>query len=319
MTLTFTRFCLQPTLALLLLGLLTAGCSQKSTDAQPKTVTDVILESPDFSILNTAVAYAGIGDALKATNLTLFAPNNTAFQASNVTVASLTALPKDSVKKMLLTHVLFAKTLIADVPMGSNAVSTANSQATAYLVKTATDLYINNAKVVVADQMVANGVIHTINRVLMPSRGSVLDLARRDPSLSFLLLAANRVATNSPALLATLSTTPVTVFAPTNSAFLAAGYTSTASINQASTQTLTNILSYHVLSGVYFSPQLTAGQVTTLLTATNNRLTIGQTASGGITVKGNQNATAANVLPPPDSDIPITNGVVHKIDQLLKQ
>lgn len=294
-----------------------AGCTDKSTDAQPKTITDVVLENPDFSILKAAVAHAGIGDALKGTNLTLFAPNNAAFQASNLTAAALTALPKDSVRNILFYHVLYAKTLMADVPAGTNAVSTANNQATAYLIKTPTDLFINNARVTTADQPVANGVIHTINRVLTPSRGSLLNLAQRDPALSFLLLAASRATAANPALVSTLTTTPITVFAPTNSAFIAAGFTSTASIITASPQTLAALLSYHILPGVLFSNQLGAGSVTTLSQGANNRLTLILTPSG-VTVKGNQNATAANLLAPPDVDIPITNGVVHKIDQLLR-
>lgn len=304
-------------MALFLLGLATVSCSDKATDAQPKTIADVVLENADFSILKAAVAHAGISDALKGTNLTLFAPNDAAFQASNLTAASLTALSKNSVRKILLYHVLFAKTLVAYVPTGSNAVSTADNQATAYLVRTGTDLFINNARVVVADQAVANGVIHTINRVLRPSAGSILDLARRDPSLSFLLLAATRAASTNPALISTLNTTPVTVFAPTNSAFMAAGYATTTSINQATPQALAALLTYHILPGVTFSTQLATGQVTTLAQTASNKLTIGVTASG-ITVKGNQNATAANLLASPDSDIPVTNGVVHKIDQLLR-
>ncbi len=299
---------------LLLLIIATAACSKKSTDAQPKTITDVVLENAEFSILKSGVLYAGIGDALKATNLTLFAPNDAAFLASGITTASLTALPKDSVKKILLYHVLFAKTLVADIPAGTNAVSTANNQAVAYLIKSGTDVFINGAKVTAADQLVANGVMHTINRVLSPPAGSIVDLARRDPNLSYLLLAATRAATANPTLLTTLSTTPITVFAPTNAAFIAAGYTSPSSLTQVAPQTLVTLLSYHVLPGVTFSNQLTAGQVTTLAQTASNKLTIGTTATG-ITVKGNQNATAANLVEP---NIVINNGVVHRIDQLLR-
>ena len=314
MTRFFLSFRTWSAAALLMLTIAVTACSKKATDAQPKTVTDVVFENAEFSILKSAVVYAGVGDALKATNLTLFAPNDAAFQASGLTAASLTALPKDSVKKILLYHVLFAKTLAADIPAGSNAVATANNQAVAYLIKSGTDVFINGAKVTVADQSVANGVIHTINRVLSPPAGSIVDLARRDPNLSYLLLAATRAATANPALLTTLSTTPVTVFAPTNAAFIAAGYTSPSSLTQVAPQTLVALLSYHVLPGVTFASQLTAGQVTTLAQTASNKLTIGTTATG-VTVKGNQNATPANLT---ETNIVINNGVVHKVDQLLR-
>lgn len=317
MTATRLLFRSLPALGLLALCLMSLSCSKKSTEAQPKTITDVVLERADFSILNAGIAYAGIGDALKATNLTLFAPNDAAFQASNLTAASLTALSKDSVRKILLYHVLFAKTLAADIPAGTNAVSTANNQATAYLIKNGANVFINNAKVVVADQLAANGVIHTIDRVLTPSRGTLLDLAQSDPTLSYLFLAASRAATTNPTLLNTLITTPITVFAPTNAAFQAAGYASTTNINQASPQALATLLSYHIVPGVLFSSQITAGPVTTLLQSTNNKLTL-SVGAAGITVKGNQNATPVSLLAPPNIDIPTSNGVVHKINQLLQ-
>ena len=49
--------------------------------ATPQTITDRILEDSQFSLFRAAVVYAGVGDALKDGNLTLFAPNDAPFQA----------------------------------------------------------------------------------------------------------------------------------------------------------------------------------------------------------------------------------------------
>ena len=41
-------------------------------------------------------------------------------------------------------------------------------------------------------------------------------------------------------------------------------------------------------------------------------------STGGLTVKGNQNTTAANVLAAPGRDVPVVNGVLHTIDMVLR-
>ncbi len=300
------------------LPLLLLNC-KKTEDAVavPQTITDRILEDSQFSLLATAVAYSEVGDALKGGNLTLFAPNNTAFQASGLsTPAAIFALPKEQVRAIVLNHVLYGPVSASMIPAGLNPVATA-SKGVVFVNKTSNGpVFINSAQIIQADITVANGFIHSIDRVLTPSSGSLLTLIQNNPSLTFLSAAVKRIGTANPTLLATLtnesSTNLVTVFAPTDAAFQSGGYKDLAAINSVNLQILTNTLLYHVVSGVVFSNQLQTGTVNTLLTG--NKLTVTATANQ-ITLKGNKNTTAATIK---QADLPATNGVVHTIDQLLQ-
>jgi len=130
-------------------------------------------------------------------------------------------------------------------------------------------------------------------------------------NLSLLVAAVNRAASGNPAVLTALTGPgPLTVFAPTNAAFAAAGFANEAAINAAAPATLANILLYHVVPARAFSTNLTNGDVTT---AQTGRLTIAVSGTG-VTVKGARNATAANVNP---ANVVATNAVIHVVDQVL--
>lgn len=316
-------------LALFLLTTLN-GCKKSADDdatnnpAQPKAVTDVVAEDKNFTILNAAITYAKLGDALKGTNLTVFAPTDAAFQAAGIaTPAAISTLSTTAVAGILNYHVFNGKTEVATFPTAINTAIQSKGGAVAYVTKTmsgtAAVLSVNGAVVTKADQQAANGVIHVIDKVLMPPTGNVLSVAQADPgSFSLLVLAVGRAATVNPTLAAALSSTTntasLTLFAPTNAAFAAAGFATPASITAASPATLSNILAYHAVPGMLFSTQLVPGTLTTLNTSSNNKITVGTSASG-ITVKGNQNATPAVIR---RADVLTTNGLIHVIDQVLR-
>jgi uncharacterized surface protein with fasciclin (FAS1) repeats len=103
---------------------------------------------------------------------------------------------------------------------------------------------------------------------------------------------------------------PLTVFAPTNQAFINANFATIASIQAADPATLTRILTYHVIAARVLSSDLTESATPTTL----NGGTVTITLSGGAKVKGIGNTTASNIT---SADIITTNGVVHVIDQVL--
>lgn len=300
-----------------LLLVLSFSCTNRdNTVADPKTITDQILEDKQFGILRAAMTYAEAGDALKAANITFFAPNDAAFQNSGLTEAAIRSLPKEQVKNMLLYHVLYSPVSLSSIPSGVNTVQTA-SQGVAYLNNAGSGtVYINNAKVTQPDVKAANGVIHIIDHVLTPSSGSLLATIQSNPTFTFLAAALKRISTVNPSLIATLSNTasanPITIFAPTDDAFIASGYKTIASIEAISSQALSSLLTYHMLAGATFSYQFQSGSVNTLLT--NNRLTLVVT-NGVVVIKGNKNPTTAMIR---KADQPATNGVIHSIDQVLQ-
>ena len=305
-------------LAVLVLLFVSVGCEQQEEAvAIPQTLTDRILEDSQFGLFRIAMAHAGISDALKAGNVTLFAPTDAAFQAAGLsTEAAIRALPPQQVRSTLLYHLLYGRVPVATIPAGANAVETANG--VAFLNKTADGtVYVNNAKLLQTDIVVANGYLHTIDRLLTPSAGNLLEAIQGNPNLTFLSAAIRRVATSNPTLVATLeneaSASGVTVFAPSDAAFKADKvYNTINAIESASVQALTNALLYHVVAGVSFSNQFQTGSMNTLLSG-NKLITI--VTANQLMVKGNKNLTAATVKP---ADMPATNGVIHVIDQVLQ-
>ncbi|WP_040006509.1 fasciclin domain-containing protein [Fibrisoma limi] len=298
--------------------LVTAVSCQTDEDASPKTIPDVVQEDPQFSILRAAITYAGVSDNLKGGNLTLFAPDNTAFQASGfLDEAAVTSVPKEQLRSILLYHVLSAGVNSTEIPAGQSQVETA-SRGVLYVNNSSNGtIFVNGARVTRADVQTANGIIHVIDKVLTPSAGTTLQAIETNPNLTFLTAAIRRIESVNPTITATLSSTsassqPVTVLAPDDNAFRASRtYNTLASIQAANPQALASVLLYHVLPGATMSYQFQPGSVNTLLT--NSRVVVNVSGSL-ITVKGNGNTIPATIR---RADQVTNNGILHVIDQVL--
>ena len=101
-----------------------------------------------------------------------------------------------------------------------------------------------------------------------------------------------------------------TVFAPTNAAFNAAGFNSVADINAASTDLITTVVKYHVITTNVFAsdltngltaPTLQGGDITVNLSPARLKISSSSNPSSNITA----------------ADIVCTNGVIHVIDRVL--
>ena len=93
---------------LLFLLVFSLSCQKRDEAvAVPQTITDRILEDSQFGLFRIAMAHAGVSDALKAGNLTLFAPTDAAFQAAGLaTEAAIKALSPEQVRTLVLYHLL---------------------------------------------------------------------------------------------------------------------------------------------------------------------------------------------------------------------
>ena len=154
----------------------------------------------------------------------------------------------------------------------------------------------------------------------MPYAANALTTLKNRRDMTLLVAAVERASSVRPDLRTILNgttTSPtlkqITVFAPTDAAFSAAGFKTIADVNNASPQTLVNILTYHVVQGFTFSNQLQVGQLTTLNTSSANKLTVALPNTGP-TVKGNKNTVPAQFK---DADLVSGNAVIHVIDQVL--
>jgi uncharacterized surface protein with fasciclin (FAS1) repeats len=145
------------------------------------TVVDVAIGSKDHTTLVAAVTAAGLVDTLKGAGpFTVFAPVNAAFEALPAGTVDTLLKPesKDQLTKILTCHVVPAQALAADVAKmiadgsGMAKVKTVGGcELTAKLdgdKVTITDETGGVANVTAADLKGSNGVIHVIDKVLMP-------------------------------------------------------------------------------------------------------------------------------------------------------
>ena len=141
---------------------LAAGASFSVTAAD---IVDTAVSAGNFKTLVTAVQAAGLVDTLKGPGpFTVFAPTDAAF--AKIPKATLDALLADkaALTKVLTYHVVPAKVMAADVKAGQ--VKTV--EGSAVTLATQGGVTVNGAKVVSADVVASNGVIHAIDTVIMP-------------------------------------------------------------------------------------------------------------------------------------------------------
>ena len=137
-------------------------------DSGSSTVVEIAVSNPDFSILVDAVKKAELVDALSAEGpFTVFAPTNEAFQSlfSQLGVNGIEDLSAEQLTPILTYHVVSGKIMSAD--LSNSSVATLNGQK--IKVDLTDGVKINESKVVAADVEGKNGVIHVIDRVLLPN------------------------------------------------------------------------------------------------------------------------------------------------------
>lgn len=129
-----------------------------------------IVETADnagvFSVLLTAATEAGLAETLSSDGpFTVFAPTDDAFaKLPEGTIDSLLA-DVDTLKNILLYHVVSGKVMAEDVVNLSEA-TTLNGQKV--MIDTMDGVKVNEATVTATDIMAENGVIHVIDTVLLP-------------------------------------------------------------------------------------------------------------------------------------------------------
>ena len=143
--------------------LLAAGCA---TTAAPTTITDTMARSPQLSTLSKLVADAGLADTLRGPGpFTVFAPTDDAFKAVPAATLAALANDKDRLKATLMFHVVPGSMMAANVVNGP--VKTAQG-ANVALARSGTFVTVDDAVVTTADVAASNGVVHVVDRVLIP-------------------------------------------------------------------------------------------------------------------------------------------------------
>jgi len=138
------------------------------TEAALGTIIDLGAENADFSTLVAALTTAGLVDTLAGDGpYTVFAPTNDAFAALPAGTVDFLLLPENlaELQAVLTYHVVSGSYLSSDLVSGD--VVTINGAPVTVTVSDA-GIMVNDANVVMADILASNGVIHVIDKVLIP-------------------------------------------------------------------------------------------------------------------------------------------------------
>ncbi|MEM0996457.1 MAG: fasciclin domain-containing protein [Bacteroidota bacterium] len=137
--------------------------------AHSKDIIDLAVGTDVLSTLVAAVKAADLVSTLKGDGpFTVFAPTNDAFNAlPKGTVANLLKPEnKDQLVNILTYHVVPGKILSTDLGDGQRAATVQGSKVKVTL--TEGGVLIDNARVINADVTASNGVVHVIDRVILP-------------------------------------------------------------------------------------------------------------------------------------------------------
>jgi uncharacterized surface protein with fasciclin (FAS1) repeats len=284
-------------------------------EPNPKSVSEVINETADLTVMKAAIKYAGLEDALKTSQLAVFAPSNAAFKAAGFADANaVTSQPVDKIRALLFYHIFDLKASSATIKDEDGQELKMLNGVVAYLSKNGKGVSVNGALVPITDLKASNGAVHILDKIVVPPTQTLEQLIRANPNLTLFVEALNRVSTINPTIAASLSSNAnaLTVFAPTNAAFETLGYTSQG-IQRANPTVLSSVLLYHIAQGRYFSTNLTSNNQFKVSGGSYSLLVVKSDATGLI-LKGAASTSNTNVIA---TNFMATNGVLHVVDKVL--
>ncbi len=140
------------------------------SEAHSKDIIDTAVAAGSFNTLAAALTAAGLIDTLKGEGpFTVFAPTDAAFAARPAGTVEDLLKPenKDKLIAILTYHVVAGKVMAADVVKLTSARTV---QGSSVKIDASNGVKVDNAKVVKADVMASNGVIHVIDTVILPPK-----------------------------------------------------------------------------------------------------------------------------------------------------
>lgn len=148
-----------------------AGCgnehaAQTASQRHNSDIVDTAVAAGSFNTLVTAVKAAGLVDVLKGDGpFTVFAPTDEAF--AKLPAATLEALlaNKEALTAVLTYHVVPGRVMASDVVKLRSAATVEGSNIT---IDTSAGVKVDDANVIQTDIVTSNGVIHVIDRVILP-------------------------------------------------------------------------------------------------------------------------------------------------------
>ncbi|MGB2224581.1 MAG: fasciclin domain-containing protein [Polaribacter sp.] len=286
---------------------------------ETNTIVDVAIDN-NLTSLVAAVRRANLDVTLAGPGpYTVLAPSDAAFsaflQANNFN--SLTDVPVDLLRNILLNHVISGELMSTDLTTGyanTNATSDASGTNMSIYINTENGVSFNGiSNVGIANVEADNGIVHVVDAVIgLPS---VVTFATADPNFSILVEALTRE--NDFTYVETLSTpngtapAPFTVFAPINDAFVdLLAELQLNALSDVPKATLTSTLNTHVVAGAnVLESNLSDNMPVSTL---GGGLTVNLT-SNGATLTDSNNRVSSIIA----TDVQANNGVIHAINKVV--
>ena len=270
------------------------------------TVAKLAESVPELSSVFSAISAAGLVDTLNGAGpYTVFAPTNKAFEDLGEETLNDLLDDTDALANILKYHVISGTILSSDLEDGTVAT----------LPGASVDIDVGwwwwpwiilnrDTHVTDADNEASNGVVHIIDKVLMPPTDLVATASAEGLNT---LVEAIKVAKLQSAL---MGKEPLTIFAPTDKAF--------AKIDEgvldsllADPESLAQLLLYHVVPGRVGRADLKDGKVETLKTGSFIDVYFRYFFFFFLGIELNDSASIVK------ADISASNGIIHTIDEVL--
>ena len=148
-------------------SLVSSGHAVENRDEQTPNIVEVVISAGSFNTLVAAVQAADLVEVLSGEGpFTVFAPTDEAF--AQIPEADLNALlaDKEALTAVLTYHVVAGKLLAEDV-VNLTSAETVNGQSVEIAVRDG-QVMVDGATVVATDIEASNGVIHVIDKVILP-------------------------------------------------------------------------------------------------------------------------------------------------------
>jgi uncharacterized surface protein with fasciclin (FAS1) repeats len=307
------------------------SCSDDDNNTVPTTPVDntiagIASRNPNLTLLVKALKKANLVTTLSGNGpYTVFAPTDQAFIDAGFTGTGIDALPANDngLTQILLNHVVSGSVLSTALvdksyikTLAKGTASTTNTLSM-FVDKTSGVKLNGEATVTTPNVAATNGVIHVVDKII--TLPTIVTHAKANPNFSTLYAVVTSTTgtfgnQSAVATALTTNTTPLTVFAPTNTAFTTAttgtGFLTGAAVTAAN---VTKVLQYHVTgAGNVLATSLTQGQLVPTITSPVQNLTIDLVGGAKIS---DTSPTKANIIV---TDVQCANGIIHAVDKVLQ-
>ncbi len=309
-----------------------------ASDVATQSILEIAVANESTTVLEAAVlaADSSIATLLGGDDeLTVFAPTDDAFTAllTDLGIDAPTLLGNTALLNAVLPYHVLATSVgevkaeaaisVAQTPVPGNLVPTVNGENVALSISeenSADVLYVNTSRVTGPDVDATNGVIHIIDKVLLPPPSDLSDTASTiaeivtalsgasEPEFTILLAALKTSGASALLAAASDSNATLTVFAPTDAAFTTLLQEQNLTSDQLlASPDLPGILQQHILDAT----------VDSLTAYASNGGTVTTLASNNLNVDIQNNALVIEGSSVTEADVEASNGIIHVIDKVI--